>query len=313
MITLATVRTTELPFRLHARGKVRDVYDVGGNRLLLVATDRISAFDVVMTQAIPSKGEVLTQITAWWLDQLADIVPNHLISANPHQILKELPELEASFDVWAWRSTLVRRTAPFPVECVVRGYIAGSAWKEYRDTGTLAGEEMQKGLRESSRLDAPIFSPATKAEEGHDENITFAQVAALVGNPMAESLRRLSLEIYARGRDIAEKAGIIIADTKFEFGTEPDGKLLLIDEVLTPDSSRFWPRDAYAEGRGQPSLDKQPVRDYLEALVQVGQWNREAPPPDLTPEVVQATSARYRNVYERLTGSTLEQNRERAP
>jgi phosphoribosylaminoimidazole-succinocarboxamide synthase len=265
-----------------------------------------------MTQAIPSKGEVLTQITAWWLAQLADVVPNHLISVNPHDIVAQLPALEASFDEWAWRATLVRRTQPFPVECVVRGYISGSAWKEYQQSGTLAGEAMPKGLQESSRLEAPIFSPATKAEEGHDENITFAQVAALVGESMADTLRRISLEIYGRGREVAAKAGIIIADTKFEFGIAPDGTLLLIDEVLTPDSSRFWPRDSYAVGRGQPSLDKQPVRDYLEALVQRGQWNREAPPPDLTPEVVQATSARYRDVFERLTGSTLEQNREGA-
>jgi phosphoribosylaminoimidazole-succinocarboxamide synthase len=311
MSATTTIRSTSLPFPLHARGKVRDVYDVGADRLLIVATDRISAFDVVMAQAIPAKGEVLTQLTAWWLEQLSDIVPNHMISSNPHDITRALPALEESFDVWAWRSMLVTRTAPFPVECVVRGYISGSAWKEYAQSGTLAGERLPAGLQESSRLAEPIFSPATKAEQGHDENITFARVAETVGAAQADALRRTALAIYARGREIAEAAGIIIADTKFEFGTTTDGTLLLIDEVLTPDSSRFWPRATYAAGRGQPSLDKQPVRDYLETLVQAGAWNREPPPPDLTPEVVAETSARYQDVFERLTGATLAEQRER--
>jgi phosphoribosylaminoimidazole-succinocarboxamide synthase len=308
-MSTAMVRETSLPFPLRLRGKVRDVYDVDEERLLLVATDRISAFDVVMRETIPFKGEVLTQITAWWLNQLADLVPNHMISARPDDIIRAAPELAATRDEWAWRSMLVRRTTPVPFECVVRGYIAGSAWKEYQESGTLAGEPLPRGLSESERLPAAIFSPATKAEAGHDENVTFDVVAAQLGTPRAQMLRSLSLAIYERGRAAAEGANIIIADTKFEFGTLGDGTLMLIDEVLTPDSSRFWPRESYATGRGQPSLDKQPVRDYLEGLVQRGAWNRAAPPPKLTEEVVDAASQRYRGVFQRLTGRTLEDNR----
>lgn len=302
----AAIAETRLPFPLVARGKVRDVYDVGGDRLLMVATDRISAFDVVLPQPIPGKGEVLTQITAWWLARLGDITPNHLISADPAAIVAAVPELEASYDVWARRSMLVRRTTPVPIECVVRGYVAGSAWAEYRKHGTLAGEPLPEGLAESDRLDPPIFSPATKAVEGHDENITFAEVRRKVGDTLAEELRRRSLAIYERGREIAAEVGIIIADTKFEFGLLPDGTLLLIDEVLTPDSSRFWPKEHYTPGRSQPSLDKQPVRDFLETLVERGEWNKQPPPPDLPDDVVEATSARYREVFRRLTGFALE-------
>ncbi|MGD8277513.1 MAG: phosphoribosylaminoimidazolesuccinocarboxamide synthase [Gemmatimonadota bacterium] len=296
---------TDLPFPLVGRGKVRDIYDVGDDRLLIAASDRISAFDVVLPQAIPFKGAVLTQITAWWLSRMQDLTPNHLLTADPDAIVRAVPALEASREQWAWRSMLVRRATVVPIECVVRGYITGSAWKEYRREGTLAGEPLATDLRESQRLEPSIFSPATKAETGHDENITFARMAAEVGPSLADDLKRRSLAIYDRGVEIAKEAGIIIADTKFEFGHLPDGTLVLIDEVLTPDSSRFWPAESYAVGRGQPSLDKQPVRDYLEALVGAGTWNKEPPPPDLPEDVVRTTSERYRDVFRRLTGQAL--------
>ncbi len=298
----SAISTTSLPFPLVARGKVRDVYDVGESRLLIVATDRLSAFDVVMAEPIPCKGEVLTQATAWWLPRLADVSRNHMLAVDPDAIAAGVPGLGGTRDVWARRAMLVRRTRPFPVECVVRGYLSGSAWKEYRESGTLAGEPLPKGLVESARLDEPIFSPATKAEAGHDENITFDQMAGIVGGETAEELRRRSLAIYSRGREIAEGAGIIIADTKFEFGSLPDGTILLIDEVLTPDSSRFWPRESYRPGGPQPSLDKQPVRDYLDALTARGAWDKAPPPPPLPAEVVEATSLRYRDLFRRLTG-----------
>ena len=297
---------TQLPLPLVARGKVRDVYAVGADRLLIVATDRISAFDVVLPQPIPFKGAVLTQLTAWWLAQLGDITPNHLISSDPATIAREVPELAGTQNIWGQRSMLVQRARVVPIECVVRGFISGSAWSEYRKKGTLAGEPLQQGLSESQRLDPPIFSPATKAETGHDENITFTQMREHVGEELADELKRRSLAIYQRGRDIAERAGIILADTKFEFGTLPDGTLVLIDEVLTPDSSRFWPKESYEVGRGQPSLDKQPVRDFLETLVTTGKWNKEPPPPDLPEDVVRTTSERYQAVFKRLTGYTLE-------
>ncbi|CAN5791620.1 phosphoribosylaminoimidazolesuccinocarboxamide synthase [soil metagenome] len=300
------VGTTELPLPLVARGKVRDVYAVGDDRLLIVATDRISAFDVVLPQPIPYKGSVLTQLTAWWLTQLADITPNHLITAHAPAIADMVPALSGTRDVWADRSMLVQRAKVVPIECVVRGFISGSAWSEYRKRGTLAGERLPEGLEESQRLDPPIFSPATKAETGHDENITFTQMRDAVGAELADELKRRSLAIYQRGRDVAADADIILADTKFEFGTLPDGTLVLIDEVLTPDSSRFWPKESYATGRGQPSLDKQPVRDHLEALVSAGGWNKEPPPPELPAEVVEQTSQRYRAVFERLTGYALD-------
>jgi phosphoribosylaminoimidazole-succinocarboxamide synthase len=297
--------TGRLSLPLIAQGKVRDVYAVGEDRLLLVATDRISAFDVVLPQPIPSKGAVLTQLTAWWLPQLEDITPNHLISADAAEIARAVPAIAAQRALWADRSMLVKRTKVVPIECVVRGYISGSAWSEYRRSGTLAGEPLPKGLQESQRLDPPIFSPATKAETGHDENITFAQMCDAVGTALATDLKERSLSIYQRGRDIAERADIILADTKFEFGHLPDGTLILIDEVLTPDSSRFWPKESYAAGRGQPSLDKQPVRDYLEGVVSRGEWNKEPPPPQLPADVVKTTSERYRNVFKRLSGSAL--------
>ena len=302
----AAIGQTELPLPLVARGKVRDVYAVGDDRLLIVATDRISAFDVVLPQPIPHKGAVLTQMTSWWLTRIADITPNHLISADPDVIAKEVPALAGSRAVWGRRAMLVHRARVVPIECVVRGFISGSAWSEYRRSGTLAGERLPAGLRESQRLDPPIFSPATKAETGHDENITFDRMREVVGADLAEELRRRSLAIYERGRDIAAAADIILADTKFEFGTLPDGTLVLIDEVLTPDSSRFWPKESFEVGRGQPSLDKQPVRDYLEGLVNSGKWNKEPPPPGLPARVVTTTSERYLGVFRRLTGMALE-------
>lgn len=300
------VARTELSLPLVGRGKVRDIYAVGDDRLLIVATDRISAFDVVLPQPIPGKGAVLTQLTAWWLARMADITPNHLISADPDEIAKAVPAIAGERDVWSRRAMLVRRARVIPIECVVRGYLSGSAWAEYRRTGTLAGEPLPAGLVESQRLDPPVFSPATKAETGHDENITFARMCDGVGVELAHELRRRSLSIYTRGRDIAARSGIIVADTKFEFGTLDDGRLVVIDEVLTPDSSRFWPEETYGPGRGQPSLDKQPVRDYLESLVEAGWWDKTPPPPDLPDDVVAATSARYLEVFRRLTGFTLD-------
>ena len=300
------IATTQLPFPLARRGKVRDVYDVGDGRLLIVATDRISAFDVVMPQPIPYKGYVLTQITAFWLRTLEAAQPHHLISADPETIADHVPGLRDSADVWAGRSMLVQMTRPLPIECVARGYISGSAWKEYSETGTLAGERLPPNLQESSRLDPAIFSPATKAEEGHDENITFTLAAETVGVELAQAARQRTLDLYHEARELADRAGIIIADTKFEFGLDDAGRLILIDEVLTPDSSRFWPKDQYAPGRGQPSFDKQPVRDYLEELTRAGTWNKQPPAPDLPAEVIRATTERYRAVYERLTGSPLQ-------
>jgi phosphoribosylaminoimidazole-succinocarboxamide synthase len=300
------VHRSALPLPLVARGKVRDVYDAGNGRLLLLASDRISAFDVVMPQPIPWKGIVLTQISAWWFARLSDLTPHHLITADPAKVLEALPVLADYPEALDGRSALVRRTRVVPIEAVVRGYVAGSAWAEYRKTGTLAGEPLADGLRQSEKLPAPIFSPATKAQTGHDENITFAEAARRAGEGVAESMKERSLQLYERGRSIAERAGIIVADTKFEFGHTADGTLLLVDEALTPDSSRFWPASSYEVGRSQPSLDKQPVRDYLEELVEAGRWNREAPGPDLPATVIEATTARYRDLFRRLTGADIE-------
>lgn len=300
----APVLQSELDLTLLHRGKVRDVYEVDADTLLMVASDRISAFDVVLPQPIPFKGEVLTLVTAWWLEQLENQgVAHHLIAVDPDVIIERHPELAASREVWQRRAMLVKRTKPVLVECVVRGFITGSAWKEYKKSGTLAGEPLAKGLQESQRLDPPIFSPATKAQEGeHDENITFGQVVELLGQELADRLLALSLQVYEYGRDVASERNIILADTKFEFGHLPSGELLLIDEVLTPDSSRFWPKETYEIGRGQPSLDKQPIRDWLDGLKD---WDKTPPAPDLPQEVVDAASERYQDVFRRLTGVAL--------
>jgi phosphoribosylaminoimidazole-succinocarboxamide synthase len=303
------MEASALPLTTFRRGKVRDVYVVDEERLLLVATDRVSAFDVVMAETIPQKGAVLTQITAGWLRQLESRVDHHMLSADISEIVREVPRLRDHERDLAGRAMLCRRTTVFPIECVVRGYLSGSAWKEYRDNGTLAGEPLSKGLRESDRLDPPLFSPATKADEGHDENITVDRMRSVIGGRRAKELERLSREVYEAGRAIAAERGIIIADTKFEFGrvrSRKEGeKVILVDEVLTPDSSRFWPADSYEPGHGQPSFDKQPLRDYLDAEKRAGRWNGNFPPPRLPKEVIDATSERYLDIYRRLTGRSL--------
>ena len=302
-MTLMT--SSALPLRQLGRGKVRDIYEVDAERLLLVATDRVSAFDVVMREAIPYKGAVLTQISAYWFKRLADLTPNHLISSDASEIERMVPALAGQRGAIAGRAMLCRRTEVFPVECVVRGYISGSAWKEYSRTGTLAGEPLPQGLRESDQMAEVLFSPATKAETGHDENITIARMRALIGDAATE-LEQRSRMIYERGRDIAKERGIIIADTKFEFGRTSDGEVLLIDEVLTPDSSRFWLASGYRPGGAQPSFDKQPLRDYLDSERKAGRWNGDAPPPPLPEAVVDATSTRYLEAFERITGAPLD-------
>lgn len=306
--TAVALRSTDLPLPLIRRGKVRDVYAVGADKVLLVATDRISAFDVVMDEPIPFKGAVLTQITAWWLRQLrerfGESLPHHLLSADVDAIIADTPALAPFRALLLGRAMLCVLTDVVPIECVVRGYLAGSAWKEYAASGTLAGEALAVGLRESDRFDPPVFSPATKAETGHDENIPVGEVIARVGAARAAALERMSRDVYAFGRDIAAPRGIIVADTKFEFGVR-DGQLLLIDEVLTPDSSRFWPADQYTPGRSQPSFDKQPLRDWLDLERRAGRWNGDAPGPTLPSSVVDATSARYLDAFERITGGSL--------
>jgi phosphoribosylaminoimidazole-succinocarboxamide synthase len=302
---MTSVATTSLPLAVLRRGKVRDVYEVDADRLLVVATDRVSAFDVVMRETVPYKGAVLTQLTAWWLRQIETDVPHHMITADADRIVREVPALEPYHDLLRGRAMLAWRADVFPVECVIRGYIAGSAWKEYRTSGTLAGEPLRTGLRESDRLDPPVFSPATKAESGHDENITVAHMARIVGDAAAGRLEAMTRAVYERGCEIAEPRGIIIADTKFEFGTH-NGRIIIVDEVLTPDSSRFWPAAAYSPGQSQPSFDKQPLRDYLDSERVAGRWSGDYPPPPLPESVVHATSTRYRDAYRRITGSDLD-------
>jgi len=296
---------SKLPLPLLRRGKVREVYQVDDGTLLLVASDRVSAFDVVMREAVPHKGAVLTQMSAFWFARLKSVMPHHLLTADVDEIVRRVPALTAHRDELYGRGMLTRRATPVPFECVVRGYISGSAWAEYKQSGTLAGEPLPQGLVESAQLDPPIFSPATKAEQGHDENVTFDHVVNGLGRLTAERVRGASLALYEAGRDYAAKRGIIIADTKFEFGVTSDGELIVIDEILTPDSSRFWPA-RYQAGRSQPSFDKQPLRDYLADLKKQGTWNGEAPPPPLPAEVVNATSERYRDAYRRITGTELE-------
>jgi phosphoribosylaminoimidazole-succinocarboxamide synthase len=285
---------TSLPsVSLFRRGKVRDVYDLG-DRLLVVATDRLSAFDVVLPTGIPGKGILLTQMSLFWFRLLADVIPNHVVTAD----VGEYPAgLRPFGDQLEGRSMIVLKTDVLPVECVVRGYIAGSGWKDYRATGSVCGIALPSGLRESDRLEPPIFTPATKAETGHDENISYEAMAATLGSERAGEARRASLEIYSRARAHAEARGIILADTKFEFGVR-EGRLVWIDEALTPDSSRFWPKDGYAPGRSQPSFAKQFVRDYLETL----RWDKQPPGPELPPEVVARTVEKYVEAFERLRG-----------
>jgi phosphoribosylaminoimidazole-succinocarboxamide synthase len=287
----------DLPgFKKLKSGKVREVFDLG-QHLLFVATDRISAFDCVLPNGIPRKGEVLTQISYFWFDRTADAVPNHLVSRPGDPLPAGLEKVSA---LLGRRCMVVKKTQPLAIECVVRGYLAGSGWKDYQKTGAVCGLKLPPGLRDSSRLPEPLFTPATKAETGHDENISFEEACRVTGPEIAGRARGLSLKIYAAAAEYALQRGIIIADTKFEFGLA-DGKLILIDEVLTPDSSRFWPADKYEPGRPQPSFDKQFVRDYLETL----SWNKQPPVPALPPEVIAQTTAKYLEAYQRLTGRPL--------
>ena len=293
-----TLTQSALPLPLLRRGKVREVYEIDPDHLLLLASDRVSAFDVVMNEAIPHKGAVLTQLSAFWFERLESVIPSHYITADADEIIARAPGLAAERDHLRGRAMLVRRTNPVPFECVVRGYISGSAWAEYKKQGTLAGEPLPPGLVESGRLSDPVFSPATKAETGHDENVTFSTVAKALGADIAGQLRDSSFAVYRAGRDHAATRGIIIADTKFEFGFDGEGMLRLIDEVLTPDSSRFWPASKYKPGVAQRSFDKQYLRDWLE---QSG-WDKNSPPPKLPDEVVAKTRAKYIEAFERLTG-----------
>ena len=280
------------------QGKVRDIF-VFGDRLLIVASDRISAFDYVLGSGIPDKGKVLTQISLFWFNRTRSIVQNHVLSTDP----ADFPaEARSAADALRGRSMLVTRTEPLSIECVARGYLSGSGWKDYRSTGAICGIPLPPGLRESDRLPRPIFTPATKAQSGHDINISEAEAAELVGRPILERARDLTLKLYAEGAAYAESRGIIVADTKFEFGLLPDGELILIDEVLTPDSSRFWPRDGYQPGGPQPSFDKQFVRDYLERI----RWNKQPPVPSLPDEVVAKTREKYVEAFRRLTGNELQ-------
>ena len=292
------IRQTNLPgIKLHSRGKVRDVYEVGDDRLLIVATDRLSAFDVVMAEGIPDKGRVLTQLSCFWFNFFRDAVPSHFLTAD----VAEYPaELRPFADQLEGRSMLVIKSQPFPVECVARGYLAGSGWKDYRATGTVCGVKLPAGLTEAAMFEQPIFTPATKAPTGHDENISWEQTVEIVGRAAAETLRDSTLDLYRRAREYAEQRGILIADTKFEWGRRGN-EIILIDEALTPDSSRFWPKEGYQPGRPQPSFDKQFVRDYLESL----HWVKQPPPPPLPSEVVEKTSEKYREAYRLLTGHTL--------
>jgi phosphoribosylaminoimidazole-succinocarboxamide synthase len=279
---------------LWRRGKVRDVYDLG-DRLLIVATDRLSAFDVVLPTGIPGKGAVLTQLSLFWFRLLADQIPNHVVASDVDEYPAELRSHRSQLE---GRSMIVLKTEPLSVECVVRGYIAGSGWKDYKATGAICGLPLPSGLREADRLETPLFTPSTKAETGHDENIPFSDVEKTLGAERAREVRDVSLSLYTRARSYAEERGILLADTKFEFGLR-DGQLVWIDEALTPDSSRFWPAAGYAPGRSQPSFDKQYVRDYLESL----QWDKRPPGPVLPEDVVARTSAKYREAYALLTGA----------
>jgi phosphoribosylaminoimidazole-succinocarboxamide synthase len=283
---------------MQAQGKVRDIYDAGTDHLLMVTSDRISAFDVVLPNPIPDKGRVLTALSLFWFEQAGDVIRNHVVSAKVDDFPSGFAEHR---DELAGRSMLVRRARMIPIECVARGYISGSGWKEYRTTGSVCGIPLPEGLVESERLPEPIFTPATKAETGHDENITLQQAGEIVGDGLAQRLKELTLALYELGADLARQRGVILADTKFEFGFI-DGEIALCDEVLTPDSSRFWPADEYAPGGPQPSFDKQYVRDWLDA----SGWDHEPPPPELPSDVVSQTAMRYREAYERITGKPFD-------
>ncbi len=284
--------TTDLPFPVFRRGKVRDVYDLG-ERLLIVATDRISAFDCVMPQGIPDKGRILTAVANYWFEATRDLIPNHLIASQ----VEEYPaELQPHAELLRGRSILVKKTLPLPVECVVRGFLAGSGWKEYQATRSVCGIAMPPNLPMASSLPQPIFTPATKAEEGHDENISFDRFQGLLGGDMAQRLRSMSLSLYHRGSEMAAQRGILLADTKFEFGVDDEGQLLLIDEALTPDSSRYWPAEGWRPGIQPPSLDKQFLRDYLERLPD---WNKQPPAPDLPPNIIEGVRSRYLDLASR--------------
>lgn len=300
--TAPLLETSVNGLTLFRRGKVRDVYEAG-NQLLLVATDRISAFDYVLASGIPDKGKVLTQLSGFWFEQMADLVPHHLVSMHTEDFP---PQARAHADLLRGRTMLVRRTEPIPIECVARGYLSGSGWKEYQQTGKVCGIELPDGLRESDRLPYPIFTPATKAETGHDINITEEEAGRIVGADLIKRLKTLTIEIYRRGAALAESKGIIVADTKFEFGLvgggNPHTDVVLIDEVLTPDSSRFWPRSVYAPGHGQPSFDKQYVRDYLEEI----HWNKQPPVPSLPDDVIRRTRDKYIEAFRLLTGRELQ-------
>ncbi len=287
----------DLPLRHLASGKVRDIYELDGQHLLFVASDRMSAFDVIMAEPIPDKGRVLTAITAFWLEHLADVAPNHLVSFDVPEPLRNADGVEPYL---AGRVMVVRRAEMLPIECIVRGYLSGSAWAEYRQTQSMHGTPLPAGLRQSEKLPEPVFTPSTKAAEGHDENISFEAAAALSGEDVAAEARRVSLAAYQKAADLAAGRGIIIADTKFELGWI-DGKLSICDEVLTPDSSRFWPADGWQPGGTPPSFDKQPLRDWLEATG----WDKAPPPPPLPADVVEATRARYVEAYERITGRSF--------
>jgi len=299
MMSAATLlQTSFADLQLVRRGKVRDVYAVDDERLLIVATDRISAFDCVLPTPIERKGEVLTALSQFWFEKLGHVVANHLLTSN----VDEMPEaVRRHSQTLAGRSMLVRRAEVFQVECVVRGYLVGSGWKDYLRTGEVCGHKLASGLRESEELPQPLFTPSTKAEEGHDENISEDQVRSMLGQDATTLLRDTSLRLYSEARDYARSRGIIIADTKFEFGLDKNGELLLVDEVLTPDSSRFWPAEAYEPGRSQPSFDKQFVRDYLETLA----WDKKPPAPPIPSDVASATTARYLEAYRLLTGKEL--------
>ncbi len=299
MSAVRTVSETNIKdLNLVHRGKVRDVYEVDDERLLLVATDRLSAFDCVLPNPIPDKGVILTQLSAFWFEKLKNITANHLITAN----FDEMPQKIRENKELKGRSTLVKKTKVFPVECVMRGYLEGSGWKDYQATGEVCGHKLPENMRQCDKLPEPLFTPATKAATGHDENISEDECAKIIGKENAETLKNLSLEIYQAASEYALSKGIIIADTKFEFGTDADGRILLIDEILTPDSSRFWSVETYAPGKAQPSFDKQFVREYLESL----DWDKTSPAPALPEEIIQATRDRYLQAFELLTGRNLE-------